>query len=29
VTDIDGDKRPDIVVGNKKGAFVHLQANKG
>jgi hypothetical protein len=25
VTDIDGDTRPDIVVGNKKGAFVHLQ----
>jgi hypothetical protein len=25
VTDIDGDKRPDIVVGNKAGAFVHLQ----
>jgi Domain of Unknown Function (DUF1080)/FG-GAP-like repeat len=23
--DINGDKRPDIVVGNKKGTFVHLQ----
>jgi len=23
--DINGDKWPDIVVGNKKGAFVHLQ----
>jgi hypothetical protein len=25
-TDINGDGRPDVVVGNKKGAFVHLQA---
>jgi hypothetical protein len=24
-TDVNGDKRPDIVVGNKKGTFVHLQ----
>ena len=24
-TDVDGDARPDIVVGNKKGTFVHLQ----
>jgi hypothetical protein len=28
VTDIDGDTRPDIVVGNKKGAYVHLQVKK-
>ena len=28
VMDIDGDALPDIIVGNKKGAFVHLQANK-
>jgi hypothetical protein len=27
--DIDGDTRPDIVVGNKKGAFVHLQVKPG
>jgi hypothetical protein len=25
VGDLDGDKRPDIVVGNKKGGFVFLQ----
>ena len=24
--DIDGDKRPDVVVANKKGAFVFLRA---
>jgi hypothetical protein len=24
-TDVNGDGRPDLVVGNKKGAFVHLQ----
>ena len=24
-TDINGDKKPDIVVGNKKGCFVHLR----
>jgi hypothetical protein len=24
-TDINGDSRPDIVVGNKRGTFVHLQ----
>ncbi len=29
VMDIDGDSLPDIVVGNKKGAFVHLQVKKG
>ena len=23
--DINGDGLPDVVVGNKKGAFVHLQ----
>ena len=28
-TDINGDGLPDIVVGNKKGAFVHLQVKKG
>lgn len=26
--DINGDKLPDIVVGNKKGTFVHLQTKK-
>lgn len=25
VADANGDRRPDIVVGNKKGTFVHLQ----
>ncbi len=25
-TDINGDKRPDVVVGNKKGVFVHIQS---
>ena len=25
VHDLNGDKKPDIVVGNKKGTFVHLQ----
>ncbi len=25
VADVNGDKLPDIVVGNKKGTFVHLQ----
>ncbi len=25
VTDLNGDKKPDIVVGNKRGAFVHLR----
>lgn len=24
-TDINGDKRPDVVVGNKRGVFVHIQ----
>ena len=28
VTDINGDNLPDVLVGNKKGAFVHLQANQ-
>jgi hypothetical protein len=27
--DINGDRLPDIVVGNKKGAFVHLQVKPG
>jgi hypothetical protein len=27
VDDLDGDKRPDIIVGNKKGTFVHLQTD--
>jgi hypothetical protein len=26
--DVNGDKHPDIIVGNKKGAFVHLQQVK-
>jgi FG-GAP repeat len=26
--DVNGDKLPDIVVGNKKGAFIHLQSVK-
>jgi hypothetical protein len=25
VTDVNGDRRPDIVVGNKKGVYVHTQ----
>jgi hypothetical protein len=25
VTDINGDKKPDVIVGNKKGCFVHVQ----
>jgi hypothetical protein len=29
VMDINRDGRPDIVVGNKKGAFIHLQAAGG
>ena len=28
VGDLNGDKRVDIVIGNKKGGFVFLQANK-
>ena len=28
VEDIDGDAKPDIVVGNKKGTFLHLQREK-
>lgn len=28
VGDVNGDGQPDIVVGNKKGAFVHLQIKK-
>lgn len=27
-SDLNGDKRPDVVVGNKKGTFVHLQQGK-
>ena len=27
-TDVNGDGRPDIVVGNKKGAFVHIHETK-
>ncbi len=26
VADVNGDKLPDIIVGNKKGTFVHLQS---
>ncbi|MEE3177950.1 MAG: hypothetical protein VX269_11395, partial [Verrucomicrobiota bacterium] len=25
VKDISGDKRPDIIVGNKKGTYLHIQ----
>jgi hypothetical protein len=25
VGDLNGDKRPDIVIGNKKGGFVFIQ----
>lgn len=25
VNDINGDGKPDVIVGNKKGLFVHLQ----
>jgi hypothetical protein len=25
VADLNGDKKPDVVVGNKRGAFVHIQ----
>ena len=25
VRDLNGDNKPDIIVGNKKGTFVHLQ----
>ena len=28
-TDVNGDGLPDVVVGNKKGAFVHLQKPAG
>jgi FG-GAP-like repeat len=28
VVDVDGDKLPDVVVGSKKGAYVHLQSVK-
>ncbi len=28
VADVNGDKLPDIIVGNKKGAFVHLHSVK-
>jgi hypothetical protein len=27
--DLNGDKKPDVVVGNKKGTFVHLQTGGG
>ena len=26
--DVNGDKLPDIIVGNKKGTFVHIHATK-
>jgi hypothetical protein len=26
--DINGDKLPDVVVGNKKGTFVHIHESK-
>jgi hypothetical protein len=29
VGDVNGDHRPDIVVGNKKGTFVFLQNPPG
>jgi hypothetical protein len=25
VADMNGDKKPDVVVGNKRGCFVHVQ----
>lgn len=28
VTEINGDKLPDIVMGNKKGTFIHIQERK-
>ena len=28
VGDVNGDKLPDVIVGNKKGVFVHLQQKK-
>ena len=27
-TDMNGDKLPDIVVGNKRGTFIHLHSTK-